>query len=131
LRLSEIPPALCSACSLQRPDLRHVDFDAAWDGPTVEGGLATGDGVVRGPLVSIDELVICEECLRAAGRLIDLEPVEGGRVEALEQQLADAREVNLELQGHVKAQDKALQSRDSFGEAQQARRQAKQRAKAA
>lgn len=130
-RLAETPPARCSACNLQRPEKRHIDFDAWWDGPVVEGGLATGEGVVRGPRVSIDELVICEDCLRDAGRLIDLEPVEGGRVELLEQQLEDARSVNLELQSHVKAQDKALQSRDSFGDAQLQRRQAKQRAKAA
>jgi hypothetical protein len=124
-RLADTPPVQCSACGLQRPDRQHVDFDAAWDGPVVEGGLATGDGVVRGPAVSIDELVICDECLTVAGRLIGLESVDQGYTASLEQQLADARTVNLELQSHVREQDRALQSRTSFGEAQQARRRAK------
>jgi hypothetical protein len=105
--------------------MRHVDFEASWDGPVVDGGLATGEGLARGPLTSIDELVICEECLTVAGALLGLEPQDQTRIDALECQLDDARSANLELQAHVKEQDRALASRTSFSEKQQQKRKQK------
>lgn len=66
MRLTEVPPAACSACFLAQPELRHVDFDVAWDGPMFPGGVAGADGEQAGVAVSIDDLILCENCLRAA-----------------------------------------------------------------
>lgn len=55
-------PAYCASCYAQKPDQRHVDLDAAYDGPVLEGSVR----------VAIDDLILCEECLTQAGRLIGL-----------------------------------------------------------
>lgn len=124
--LSETPPPRCSSCNLQRPDMAHVDFEAAWDGPVIEDGIIGVDGEKTHTLrTSIDELVICEECLTVGGRLVGLEPVDADRVVALEEQLDAARTAVLELQELTKEQDRALRARDAFGEAQTAKRRAR------
>ncbi len=53
-------PAYCSSCFQQQPDKLHVDLDAAWDGPVLEGSIK----------VAIDDLILCEGCLREAYRLL-------------------------------------------------------------
>jgi hypothetical protein len=67
IRLCETPPFVCSSCGGQYVDRQHVDFNAAWDGPVMDTSQVAG--MVR---VSIDELVICDECLRAAAKLLGL-----------------------------------------------------------
>jgi hypothetical protein len=69
IRLAGTPPTRCSACFCQVPDRQHVDFGAAWDGPTFPGG----DEVVGQVVTAIDDLIICEECLRAGAELLGLE----------------------------------------------------------
>lgn len=56
--------AYCSACHQQKIGMRHVDLEAYYDGPSIKQ--ANGD------YQSIDDLVICEDCLKNAARLIDL-----------------------------------------------------------
>lgn len=63
IRPAQPPPAYCSACFGQYPDRRHVDFGASYDGPVLEN-------VAGGVPASIDDLVICEECLATAAKLI-------------------------------------------------------------
>lgn len=53
-------PAYCAACYRQEP-VRYVDFDAAYDGPMIPGA----------PPVSVDDLVICENCLNQAFAILD------------------------------------------------------------
>lgn len=70
MRLSTTPPAYCSACFNQDPQAIHVDMDAAWDGPVPQ---MKGDGF---DAVAIDDLVLCEACVRsAAGLLPEFEPI--------------------------------------------------------
>lgn len=69
VRLTETPPVRCSSCFGQYPDRRHVDFGAAWDGPTV----APDPGVVGGKAQAIDDLIICDECVTVAAGLLGLE----------------------------------------------------------
>jgi hypothetical protein len=67
MRVAETAPAACSACYLAQPELRHVDFEAAWDGPMFPDGVANADGEIADHVpVSIDDLIICEHCLCAA-----------------------------------------------------------------
>lgn len=55
-------PAYCASCYAQKPEQRHVDLDAAYDGPVLEGSVR----------VAIDDLILCEECLTQAAGLIGL-----------------------------------------------------------
>jgi hypothetical protein len=69
IKLAETPPTHCASCFGQYPERRHVDFGAAWEGPA----FAPDDSeVVGGKAVTIDELVVCEECLRAAATTLAL-----------------------------------------------------------
>lgn len=56
----------CSSCYQQMLDgeATFIDFGSAWDGGTMRGE----DGI----LISIDDLVVCEHCLRFAADLIGL-----------------------------------------------------------
>lgn len=70
MKLCETPPVVCSACFLQKTDQPHVDFDASWDGPSFPDGVATEDGVQDHIPVTIDELILCSDCLRSAHSLL-------------------------------------------------------------
>ena len=76
-RIAPVPPSHCSACFAQYPDRRHVDMESSWDGPVIEGGVVGEDGIVQDTIkVSIDELILCENCVRDAAALIGMEPVD-------------------------------------------------------
>lgn len=92
IRLAEPAPPHCSSCFQQKPLMRHVDMGAAWDGPSVPA-LEHTVGVIAH---HIDDLVLCEDCVRDAGRLLGFGPAE-----ALAQQLADARLAIDSLHGEV------------------------------
>src|SRR5579872_2884464 len=53
-------PMYCSACHNQDSSLTHVDFDAACD-------RGYGDNNV-----SMDDLILCEECLRRGAELVGM-----------------------------------------------------------
>lgn len=72
MRAAESAPAYCSGCFQSRPEMRHVDLEVAWDGPTLTEGVATGEGIQNTVAVTIDDLVLCEECVRCAAGLIDM-----------------------------------------------------------
>src|SRR5581483_10702518 len=79
IRLTGLP-AYCSACMNQNPDILHIDMDAACD-----------RGYGTGPVpVAMDDLVLCEQCLREAARLVGM--TDDGdlhrRLVTLEKQLA-------------------------------------------
>lgn len=58
-------PVYCSACFNQNPDARHIDFDAASD----RGYGQRDDGLQ----VAMDDLVLCEGCVREAALLLGME----------------------------------------------------------
>lgn len=69
IHLAERPPVACAACYGQYTDREHVDFGATYDGPV----LNVPDVLTKGAInVQIDELVICDECVRAAAALLGL-----------------------------------------------------------
>jgi hypothetical protein len=69
IHLEQPAPPYCAACHQAVPDQRHVDFGASFDGPMLPA-LSDTVGTVGH---SIDEVVICETCIAAAGRLLGLE----------------------------------------------------------
>lgn len=82
---AEIPPA-CSACFQQVPSERHVDFQVHFDGPFIPGTDVLGEDAPEGTgttSVTIDDLIICESCLKDAVELIGLGNVEEVKAELL------------------------------------------------
>lgn len=91
MRLTDVAPPACSGCYLSQPDVRHVDFEVAWDGPMFPDGVMQGDGeTTTGVAVSIDDLIVCERCLRAAAALVDM--TDPGETLAELEQLRDANQ---------------------------------------
>jgi len=67
----------CSNCFNHLcPKTRVVEFPASWDGPVLNNG------------VSIDELFMCENCIRNAFELLTVDPV---GVTVLEREVRDAK----------------------------------------
>lgn len=71
-RIADTAPTHCSACFAQKLGKRHVDFDVMYDGPVIPDG-----GVYH----SIDDLIICEDCLREAGMHVGIGVVEVAEAE--------------------------------------------------
>lgn len=62
MKLTSSPP-YCSCCFQQKPAVQHIDLEAYWDGPIIEGA---------GYKQPIDDLILCADCLSQAGELIGL-----------------------------------------------------------
>lgn len=58
----------CSSCHGQYLDRKHVDFESYFDGPVIDAE--------SGIKVSIDDLIICDQCLQNAGKLVGLFPAD-------------------------------------------------------
>jgi len=59
------PPAVCAACHSAKPHSRHIDYEAVIEGPVLRDA---------GALVTIDDLIICEDCIREAAQLLAIDP---------------------------------------------------------
>ena len=72
-------PIFCSAC-FNSQDIRHIDFDAACD-----RGYANDEAVP----VAMDDLIICENCVREGARLLGMEDetANAGHISDLERKL--------------------------------------------
>ena len=64
-RIAYSNPPVCLACGGAKPHVRHVDFQAAYDGPTFRE---------EGAVVTVDDLMICEDCVREAAELLAVDP---------------------------------------------------------
>ena len=71
-------PVYCSACFAQDPSKTHIDFDANSD-----RGYGQRDD---GQTVVMDDLIICEDCIRRAGEMVGME-----RSEVRDRELSDLR----------------------------------------
>lgn len=68
-RISDPPPTRCAACLRSAdPSIRFVDFDAAID----RGAIV--DKTTAAVIDSIDELHLCEQCVREAAETLDYRP---------------------------------------------------------
>ena len=61
MKIADRAPTYCAACHCQDAEKAHVDFEAYYDGPVV-------DGLTHKQ--PIDDLVLCEDCLGAGATLI-------------------------------------------------------------
>jgi hypothetical protein len=64
-RIAYSNPPVCLACGGAKPHARHVDFEAAFDGPTFRE---------EGTVVTVDDVMICEECVREGASLLAIDP---------------------------------------------------------
>lgn len=78
-------PIYCSACFGQNPDARHIDFDAAAD-----RGYGDTDNGLK---ISMDDLILCEECVKAGAVLLGMMDTETfqGRLHSLEHRLEEEK----------------------------------------
>lgn len=78
MRIALVPPVQCSVCFQQNPQNEHVDMESSYDGPILD---------VSGARLSIDNIVVCEVCIRAAARLLPENRALDERVLLLENEL--------------------------------------------
>lgn len=101
-RVADPNPAYCSSCFNQQPQLPHVDFEAAWDGPVVNP-----DDQIK---VAIDDLYLCANCVREAGRLLGMVDDEPERIGFLERELAVAQQELTEVKQYAGQLELAVQN---------------------
>jgi hypothetical protein len=90
-RLAETRPPYCAACFQHPGELRCVDFEAAYDGPTIPGAPSP---------IPIDDLVLCEQCLAAAFAILD--------PQGLKQTIAELEQAVRDQAEEIRAKDKAI-----------------------
>lgn len=97
MKLSDPKPVACSVClqpPMLNPDQRFVDFEVVHEGPVINRyGEDKPENFTAMPL---DDLHICEECLRAGAKLIGMEGAEDIR-DQLAQKNAELEALRVEL----------------------------------
>lgn len=93
-------PIYCSACFNQQA-IRHIDFDAACD---------RGYGKAEAVEVAMDDLILCENCVREGAELIGMSP-EGSkddRIADLEGKLAHAEKTREKAERYAETLEDAV-----------------------
>lgn len=97
-------PTICSSCrqsparESDRPKLSYVDFQAQYDGPVVPNPANPTETPVY-----VENIVICENCIREAGRLLNMEDAE-----VMAEYRAQAEAHMDQQDAEIKAKDKAI-----------------------
>lgn len=114
IRVADTPPTHCSSCFGQYPNLRHVDMGAAWDGPAFS---PDGAEVAGGTPVTIDELVLCENCVKDAAVQLELTDEDTRRhVQEVEASNEELRERLLGATGYIRKLEDAVEARGKLDE---------------
>jgi hypothetical protein len=94
-------PPYCSACFGFDGDTRHVDFDAASDRGYGENG------------VSMDNLILCETCLRSGAGLVGMVDAtqQADRIATLEKRLADEQKRADQAVAYANRMEQAIAAR--------------------
>lgn len=100
MHLTDIPPVCCSVCFQQKPDDIHIDMDAAYDGPILDS---------EGTRFSIDDIIICEACARAAVELLPEARAKEQEVADLLSQYDALLSYSVRLGAGIKELEKAIQ----------------------
>lgn len=103
---------MCSSCFGQYPQRRHIDFESSWDGPVIKDGIMGENGEIsqRVP-VSIDELIVCEDCIEAAAKMLGMSKKHADKLRELETRVLQAEERALGLQVHNEQMAAALSTK--------------------
>lgn len=96
-------PQYCSACFGQDSTLRHIDFGAACD-----RGFYGNDPATH---ITMDDLVLCENCLRSGANLLGMVDEDQQKISMLEARL-DLRERELkQARSYSETMEDALSKR--------------------
>ena len=89
-------PPFCSSCFQQQFDKRHVDYSVAWDGGTLRDA--------GGTLITIDDLILCEDCVRLGADVLTHDPDEkmGNELKLAKERAVEQRRLRREAEGRVK-----------------------------
>lgn len=103
-------PQECAACAGQYTERRHVDFDSAVDRgyAQLEGGNYANPEMAT-TFISADDLIVCEECVKTAARLIGM--VDG------ELLVAENEHLERQVDALTRERDKAARYSDTLEEA--------------
>lgn len=107
MRLAHKTPVKCSSCFGQYPDRPHVDFESAYDGPQIDP-----ENPRRG---HVDWLVICSDCIRAAGGFL---PEEADQTAALQSELDTVKSQLREADNYIDRLESAHAARPASRGAQ-------------
>lgn len=100
MRLADKTPPYCAGCFGQDPSKRHIEFKADFDGPFVMEGSRR---------VAVNQIVLCEDCVRSAARLIEMVDAEDlARIESDRAQLAELRKYRADADKKLRAITKAI-----------------------
>lgn len=97
-------PTICSSCRQSparesgRPKLAYIDFQAQYDGPVVPNPHNPSETPVY-----VENIVMCENCVRAAGRMLGMEDAE-----AMDEYRAQAEAHMDQQDAEIKAKDRAI-----------------------
>lgn len=92
MKFADPKPPFCSSC-FQHSTGNHVDFEAFYDGPVIEKD---------GTKIPVDDLILCEECVRRAGELLGMiDPKRALNVEEEAKAQLDAMKVELTAKDRV------------------------------
>jgi hypothetical protein len=87
---AENPPA-CASCGGQYPDRRHVDFGSAWDGPVLNQLEVAVQGATP---MTVDDLKVCESCVREAMHVLQLADMDVPKVRKLQSDVERLQAMN-------------------------------------
>lgn len=100
MKIADPNPTVCSVClqppMIHDPQHRFVDFEVAYDGPVIPGSPAN---------IPVDDLFICEDCLKRGAELIGMENGEEARA-----QIAQLEQTVAEKDTEITEKDKAIAS---------------------
>lgn len=101
---------ICSKCLMTNVGEEYVDLEGTYEGPTV--AQVTSEGVPIPPFV-IDDLILCESCLREAAALIGLGDVSesAAELEALRAEVLELRKARVEAERRLEAIERAFEGR--------------------
>lgn len=95
-------PPYCSSCFQQQFDKKHIDFSVAWDGGTLRDA--------GGTLITIDDLILCEDCVRLAANVLAHDPDAemGKELKIAKERAADQRRLRKDAEAQVVALQEEL-----------------------
>lgn len=85
MKVASKPPPYCAGCFQQKSEKVHVDFEAFYDGPNMDMP-EVGPGIK----MALDDLILCEDCVAHAARIIGW--VEGTAIKNENNELGEALE---------------------------------------
>ena len=89
-------PPFCSSCFQQQFDKRHIDYSVAWDGGTLRDA--------GGTLITIDDLILCEDCVRIGANVLEHDPETkmGGELKLAKERAVEQRRLRKEAEIQIK-----------------------------